>query len=668
MEDAQATPNEAHREAGSRAEGRSLLAEEEDYDDDFLFHGTASFASGADEQAAAWRQTPTAVLWAGGIFLLLGVSTAAAALMDDRSSQAASKTRATVVWKDIHRVPAASPQQQEQPGHPKWTTTAWRETPDKARETAAPGVPTPTSSRRLRGGDQQRNRRKELRRRRKQARRSSSLVHTHIVPQGGALSIECLGGTTVKRVRFASFGTPVVHPNGSFGVDAKCHSTRSQTTIEGACVGQSHCCLPVGTENFRDDPCRGTVKTLAVTLEGCDEHTEPTRFKRHCSLLGQPLLCDEDIEFLAGLDLPAAPEPVPPHVAIMVDTSWRPHLQHYVVHNVHNHTGWPIQIFHGPSNGPRIKGLFADLDAAGAITFTDIGSDYMEDWQRLSSMMLIDNFWLSVVGRKALVFQPDSIMCQASEKRIGDYTQYDYVGAPMAGPWWMTSDHDSQWSVGCGGFSLRDRQKAIEMCRTPACVTPAAGKLEDQQLGTMWKYLAARCSRTGIHVAKPSRFEAVKFAVEYDMHMDVLPGDDPSMPDGCTAGYYTGPKYDPGAKRAGKPPKWHPHPKPSTKACEWPHFVPMGCHKCWHWNWRTWKHMTKYCPEASRMRQLRAMYKVGVEFTGWPTRPRPTPIRGPAFPDPRYLPVDMQQGACKGRCDTRAARQFKKTDGLGYHK
>ena len=131
----------------------------------------------------------------------------------------------------------------------------------------------------------------------------------------------------------------------------------------------------------------------------------------------------------------------------------------------------------------------------------------------------------------------------------------------------MTSDDDSQWSVGCGGFSLRDRAKSIRMCREPRCITPAAGKLEDQQLGTMWKYLKARCSQAGIEVAKPNRFGAVRFAVEYDLHMDVLPGDEPTVlgstvpeyakavPDGCTARYYTGPEYDPGHKQRGKPPK-----------------------------------------------------------------------------------------------------------------
>ena len=287
---------------------------------------------------------------------------------------------------------------------------------------------------------------------------------------------------------------------------------------------------------------------------------------------------------------------------------------------------------------------------------------------------------LAPVPRRALVFQPDSIMCSQSTYKISDFVQYDYVGAPMAGPWWMTSDDDSQWSVGCGGFSLRDRAKSIAMCREPRCITPGAGKLEDQQLGTMWKYLQQRCDAAGLHVAKPSRHGAVRFAVEYDLHMDVLPGDDATilghaspeisqaLPGGCTAKYYTGPEYDPGHKERGKPPKWNPHPKPAAEACKLPHFVPMGCHKCWRWNHKTWRHMQTYCPEAAEMRRLRALYKVGIEFTGWPTRPPVTPVKGPTVADSRFLPIDMQQGKCVGRCGTAVPRTFKRTEGLGYHK
>ena len=51
----------------------------------------------------------------------------------------------------------------------------------------------------------------------------------------------------------------------------------------------------------------------------------------------------------------------------MVDTSWRPKLQHFVVTNVMNQTGWPVQIFHGPTNGPQLSKLFAlQIAAEGA--------------------------------------------------------------------------------------------------------------------------------------------------------------------------------------------------------------------------------------------------------------------------------------------------------------
>ena len=97
--------------------------------------------------------------------------------------------------------------------------------------------------------------------------------------------------------------------------------------------------------------------------------------------------------------------------------------------------------------------------------------------------------------------------------------------------------------------------------------------------------------------------------------------------------------------------------------------VPMGCHKCWHWNYRTWNKMVRYCPEVKTMRELRALYKVGVEFTGWPTRPRPTPSMGAIAPDPRWLPVDMQQGTCKGACKQGVVkRNYARTKRGAYHK
>ena len=146
-----------------------------------------------------------------------------------------------------------------------------------------------------------------------------------------------------------------------------------------------------------------------------------------------------------------SPSPSPTPTPNQVDTSWRPKLQHFVVTNVMNQTGWPVQIFHGPTNGPQLRHLFAaqigtkvamakGAAARPSLTLTDLGDDYMEDWVRLSSMMLLDVFWRATLGEKVLVFQPDTIMCPGATRRMDDYLQYDFVGPPMGGARCSTSN------------------------------------------------------------------------------------------------------------------------------------------------------------------------------------------------------------------------------------
>lgn len=60
------------------------------------------------------------------------------------------------------------------------------------------------------------------------------------------------------------------------------------------------------------------------------------------------------------------------------------------------------------------------------------------------------------------------------------------------------------------------------------------------------------------------------------------------------ANYYTGPKYNPHSTKR----KWAPTPMPADVQCEQKSFVPLGCHKCWYWNRRTWRHMKETCPEV----------------------------------------------------------------------
>lgn len=107
----------------------------------------------------------------------------------------------------------------------------------------------------------------------------------HFIPQGGSLAIECTTGTSVTKVEFASFGLPELQ--GGKPMKGACHSRESVSVVSKACLGQSHCCLPVNDMNFKLDPCHGKVKTLAVVLRGCVPHQSETRYKRHCSLIGQ---------------------------------------------------------------------------------------------------------------------------------------------------------------------------------------------------------------------------------------------------------------------------------------------------------------------------------------------------------------------------------------------
>ena len=60
--------------------------------------------------------------------------------------------------------------------------------------------------------------------------------------------------------------------------------------------------------------------------------------------------------------------------------------------------------------------------------------------------------------------------------------------------------------------------------------------------------------------------------------------------------------------------------------------------------------------------------QVGVEFTGWPTRPKPSPSKGPVLPDARWRPIDMIRDACKGDCRLAPPPQFDRTVRGKYHK
>eukprot|EP01119_Soliformovum_irregulare_P021723 TRINITY_DN7294_c0_g2_i1.p1 TRINITY_DN7294_c0_g2~~TRINITY_DN7294_c0_g2_i1.p1 ORF type:complete len:1083 (+),score=341.06 TRINITY_DN7294_c0_g2_i1:2597-5845(+) len=83
------------------------------------------------------------------------------------------------------------------------------------------------------------------------------------IPENHNLTLSCGGsaGGVIREITFASFGTP----QGSCkNYDAgSCHSDKSKSVVESACLGKESCTVTASDEIF-SDPCFGTYKTLTV--------------------------------------------------------------------------------------------------------------------------------------------------------------------------------------------------------------------------------------------------------------------------------------------------------------------------------------------------------------------------------------------------------------------
>jgi hypothetical protein len=74
-----------------------------------------------------------------------------------------------------------------------------------------------------------------------------------------------------------------------------------------------------------------------------------------------------------------------------------------------------------------------------------------------SELLTKENFWKELDGEYILICQSDSIIFG---NEIDKFYGYDYIGAP-----WIKPKNPKQFFQGNGGFSLRKREKMIEICQ-----------------------------------------------------------------------------------------------------------------------------------------------------------------------------------------------------------
>jgi len=87
-----------------------------------------------------------------------------------------------------------------------------------------------------------------------------------IVAESSDLSLSCGGASSISKVAFSSFGTPIGTCEVGF-TQRSCHASKTQSVVEQNCLGKASCKLKASTDNFGGDPCFGIVKHLAVHVE-----------------------------------------------------------------------------------------------------------------------------------------------------------------------------------------------------------------------------------------------------------------------------------------------------------------------------------------------------------------------------------------------------------------
>lgn len=114
---------------------------------------------------------------------------------------------------------------------------------------------------------------------------------------------------------------------------------------------------------------------------------------------------------------------------------------------------WNIRIYHGTKNRDFVEKLLETelCSSDSRITLQDLGVDNLNS-AAYQKLLTNRKFTEEIPTETFIVFQTDSMINPLQRNLLGQFLEYDYVGAP-----WMNGQ------VGNGGFSLRKRSKMLEV-------------------------------------------------------------------------------------------------------------------------------------------------------------------------------------------------------------
>lgn len=140
----------------------------------------------------------------------------------------------------------------------------------------------------------------------------------------------------------------------------------------------------------------------------------------------------------------------------------------YTLANIASNLGpeWPLLVLHNKEVTPSLErnkivqlqkkhGILhtAALESNGFPTLSSSNSS------SYSKLLASTRFWPMLKAEHVLLFQTDSVLCSMSPWTIGDFLQYDYIGAPWIDRWYGMD-------IGNGGLSLRKTKTMIRITKT----------------------------------------------------------------------------------------------------------------------------------------------------------------------------------------------------------
>jgi hypothetical protein len=121
-------------------------------------------------------------------------------------------------------------------------------------------------------------------------------------------------------------------------------------------------------------------------------------------------------------------------------------------------SSWVLYVFHGAAFGDYAKECTSKIKSR-TVVLLPLDKDNMSS-NDYNSLFKMKQFWDKIDAEDILVFQTDSIICDASLKTINNYIKYDYIGCSYDNE--IIGQNSNIWPshsefYGIGGLSFRKK-------------------------------------------------------------------------------------------------------------------------------------------------------------------------------------------------------------------